>query len=192
MNSKKIYDNVMGVVPSHINSAQIEIWFQDETRVGQQGSLSRIWATTGTRPRVVRQQQFLSSYIYGAVCPKRKVGAAIVMPYVNSYCMSEHLSEISQHVQGDNHAVVIVDKAGWHTSKQLIIPRNISLLSLPPYSPELNTQENVWQWIKDKHLSNRVFTSFFDITNAAVDAWNDFIKQPDLIHSIASRDWAIL
>jgi len=66
------------------------------------------------------------------------------------------------------------------------------LLPLPPYSPELNAQENVWQWIKDKQLSNRVFASFTAITNAAVDAWNNFIKQPDLIHSIANRDWAVL
>lgn len=182
----------MSVVPNNVNDSQIEIWFQDETRVGQQGSLSRIWAKTGTRPRVVRQQQFLSSYIYGAVCPQRKVGAALVMPYANSYCMSEHLNEISQHIQENSHAVVIVDQARWHTSKQLAIPHNISLLPLPPYSPELNAQENIWQWIKDKHLSNRVFSSFFDITNAAVDAWNNFIKHPDLIYSIASRDWAIL
>lgn len=170
----------------------MEVWFQDETRVGQQGSSTRIWAIKGTRPRVVRQQQFLSTYIYGAVCPQRQVGAALIMPYANSECMNQHLIEISAQIADDNHAVIVVDQARWHTSNKLIIPDNISLLPLPPYSPELNPQENVWQWIKDKYLANRVFASLDEIVDAAAIAWNKFVENPDLIKSIANRNWAIL
>jgi transposase len=140
----------------------------------------------------VRQQQFLSTYIYGAVCPQRQVGAALIMPYANSDCMNLHLIEISQQVVSGNHAVVIIDQARWHTAKRLAVPANISLLALPPYSPELNPQENIWQWIKDKYLANRVFSSFEEILDAAVIAWNKFIEKPDLIKSIATRDWAVL
>jgi hypothetical protein len=86
------------VLPENITIGQVEVWFQDETRVGQQGSLTRIWAIKGTRPRVVRQQQFLSTYIYGAVCPQRQVGAALIMPYANSDCMNLHLIEISHRL----------------------------------------------------------------------------------------------
>jgi transposase len=180
------------VLPTNIKIDQVEVWFQDETRVGQQGSLTRIWAIKGTRPRVVRQQQFLSTYIYGAVCPQRQVGAALILPYANSDCMNEHLIEISKHIATGNHAVLIVDQAKWHSSKILIIPDNISLLPLPPYSPELNSQENVWQWIKDKYLANRAFSSLDDISDAAVMAWNKFVENPDLIKSIAYREWATL
>lgn len=160
--------------------------------MGQQGSLTRIWAIKGTRPRVVRQQQFLSTYIYGAVCPQRQVGAAVIMPYANSECMNQHLAEISSQVIEGKHAVIIVDQARWHTSNQLIIPNNISLLPLPAYSPELNPQENVWQWIKDKYLANRVFSSLDEIVDAASVAWNKFMENPDLIKSIATRSWAVI
>ena len=182
----------MQILPTNITLEQVEVWFQDETRVGQQGSLTRIWAIKGTRPRVVRQQQFLSTYIYGAVCPQRQVGAALIMPYANSECMNQHLAEISTQVINGNHAVVVIDQARWHTSNKLIVPNNISLLALPPYSPELNPQENVWQWIKDKYLANRVFASLDEIVDAAVIAWNKFVENPALIKSIADRSWAIL
>lgn len=180
------------VLPENITLDQVEVWFQDETRIGQQGSLTRIWAIKGTRPRVVRQQQFLSTYIYGAVCPQRQVGAALIMPYANSDCMNQHLAEISKEVADGHHAVVVIDQARWHTSKKLTIPNNISLLPLPAYSPELNPQENVWQWIKDRYISNRVFTSFDEIVDAAVMAWNKFVENPALIKSIAAKDWAVV
>ncbi len=182
----------MSVVPKTIKKEQIEIWFQDETRIGQQGSLSRIWSIKGTRPRVVRQQQFLSTYIYGAVCPKRKVGAGLILPYANSQCMNKHLEEISKTVLPGNHAVIVVDQARWHISQQLNIPHNISLLALPPYSPELNPHENVWHFIKPKYLSNRVFSSLEAILQAASDAWIKFVSNPQLIASITFRKWAAI
>ena len=114
------------------------------------------------------------------------------MPYANSDCMNQHLIEISKEVAPGNHAVVIIDQARWHTARKLIVPSNISLLLLPPYSPELNPQENVWQWLKDKYLANRVFASFDEIVDAAVIAWNEFVKNPALIKSISDRSWAIV
>ena len=114
----------------------IEIWFQDEARVGQQGSLEYIWAPIGSRPRAVRDNRRNSVYLFGALCPARATGAAIIMPAANSEAMSEHLKEIATQVAPGAHAVLVCDGAGWHQSgDQLEVPDNITLLPLPPYSP---------------------------------------------------------
>jgi transposase len=88
------------------------------------------------------------------------------------------------------HAILILDQAGWHGAKQLRIPANISLLPLPPRSPELNSQENIWQFMRQNWLSNRVFKSFDDIVDHCCYAWNTLIDQPWKIMSVAQRDWA--
>lgn len=170
----------------------VEIWFQDETRVGQQGSITRQWAIKGTRPRAIRQQQFLNAYLFGAVCPEYNKGAAIVSPYANTAAMNEHLLEISVQVQQGKHAVVIMDRAGWHTAKKLNTPKNIIIMSLPPYSPELNPEEKPWYWLKQHHLASRTFASVDDIITACCHAWNDFVAQPSLIKSMCSVEWAVL
>jgi transposase len=167
----------------------VEIWWQDETRIGQQGSLTRLWTITGTRPRVVRQQQFLNAYLFGAVCPAHNKAAAIASPYANTTAMNEHLLEISSQVAMGKHAVVIMDNAGWHTAKKVLVPGNLTLMPLPPYSPELNPEEKPWNWLKQHHLANRVFKSVDEIITAACDAWNDFVAQPGLIKSMCSVEW---
>lgn len=170
----------------------VEVWFQDEHRIGQQGSVTRLWARKGTRPRAVRQQQFISGYIFGAVCPAEDKGAAIIMPYATTTAMQCHLEEISYHVEVGKHAVVVLDNAGWHISKELNIPCNISLLSLPPYSPELNPQEQVGRQMKHNDLANRTFESYSDIVTACSAAWNKITNTPGTIRSLSSRSWAIL
>src|SRR5207302_7370749 len=105
--------------------------------------------------------------------------------------MNLHLAEISRHVTPGTHAVVTLDRAGWHqTGGRLRVPDNISLLPLPPYSPELNPVENVWQFLRQNQLSNRVFDSYETIVDACCDAWNDLVAAPERITSIASRPWA--
>lgn len=152
--------------------------------------MTRIWAIKGTRPRVIRQQQFLYSYIFGAVCPSQKKCAGIIVPCANGHALEEHLKEIAYHIPEGRHAVVIMDQAGWHATQKIKIPENISILHLPPYSPELNPQENIWRYLKDTFLSNRVFSSIEDIIDACTEAWNALANSPELIASIASRDWA--
>ena len=180
------------VIPEGTDLCTVDIWYQDESRIGQQGSRTRIWAKTGTRPRVVKQQQFLYQYIYGAVCPAQKQCAAVVLPIANHEGLSEHLKEISSQVPQGRHAVVIQDQAGWHHKKELSIPSNISILHLPPYSPELNPQEKVWQYLKDTHLANRVFKDNDEIVDACCKAWNAFAQMPELIKSLTERKWANL
>ncbi len=118
------------------------MWWQDEARVGQQGSLTYVWAERGSRPRAPRDQRYDWAYIFGAVCPARGVGAALVLPLVNTEAMNLHLAEISTQVTLGAHCVLTLDGAGWHQlGGKLRVPENISLLPLPAYSPELNPVE---------------------------------------------------
>jgi putative transposase len=112
------------------------------------------------------------------------------MPYCDTPAMQAHLAEISAAVEPGAHAVVLLDQAGWHMSAKLQTPDNITLLPLPPRSPELNSQENVWQFLRDNWLSNRIFNSYEDIVAYCCEAWNKLVDQPWRIMSIGLRDWA--
>jgi transposase len=103
--------------------------------------------------------------------------------------MSLHLAEIANAVAPGAHAVVLLDQAGWHQSKRLVIPDNITLLPLPSKAPELNPVENVWQFLRENWLSNRVFTSYSDILDHCCAAWSRLVDQPWRIMSIGLRDW---
>ena len=168
----------------------IEIWWQDEARVGQKNKITRRWAKRGTRPSAPKDQRTRSAYIFGAICPARGVGAALVLPKCNTAAMTLHLKEIAAAVAPAAHAIVIVDQAGWHFSNALEVPNNITLMPLPSKSPELNPVENVWQFMRDNWLSNRVFKSYNDILDHCCFAWNQLIDQPWRIMSIGLRDWA--
>jgi len=170
----------------------IEVWFQDEMRVGQKNKLTYCWARKGTRPRIAHDQRTQSTYLFGAVCPERGTGAALVLPACNTEAMQLHLAEIASKVSPSAHAVLILDRAGWHGAKDLRVPKNLSLLPLPPRSPELNPQENIWQFMRQNWLSNRVFHSFDDIVDHCCFAWNTLVDQPWKIMSIARRDWAAI
>jgi transposase len=104
--------------------------------------------------------------------------------------MQLHLDEISRHVAMGAHAVLLLDRAGWHTTGKLNVPENITQILLPSRSPELNPVENVWQYLRANWLSNRVFETYDDIIDAACDAWRRLIAQPQTITSIGMRDWA--
>lgn len=139
-----------------------------------------------------RDLRYEWAHIIGAVCPGRGCGAALVLPHVNTGAMNLHLAEISRAVKPGSHAVVVLDGAGWHqTGGKLTLPDNISLLHLPPYSPELNPVENVWQYLRQNYLSHRVFDAYDAIVDACCDAWNALIEMPDRIKTIATRNWAI-
>lgn len=104
--------------------------------------------------------------------------------------MALHLREISDAVAPGAHAVVLLDQARWHLSADLAVPDNITILPLPAKCPELNPVENIWQFIRENWLSNRVFTSYEDILDHCCHAWNKLIDQPWKIMSIGCRQWA--
>src|SRR3712207_8877158 len=113
-------------------------------RVGKKGMLTRVWAETGSRPRAVRSDGCPSVDLFGAVCPARDLGCALIRPRCDTAAMALFLDELSGHVTPSAHAVLVLDGAGWHSAKDLSWPGNVSPLPLPAYSPELNPQEQVW------------------------------------------------
>ena len=160
-----------------------------DARVGQKNKITRRWARRGTRPRAPHYQRTKWAYIFGAICPEEGKGAGLVMPYCDTPAMQAHLCEISAAVAPGAHAVLILDQAGWHLSGRLVVPDNITLLPLPPRSPELNPVENVWQFLRDNWLSNRVFKGYDDIVAHCCEAWNELMDQPWRIRSIGRREW---
>jgi hypothetical protein len=179
---------VKAVLPGEAAGKPIEIWFQDEARVGQQGSLEYLWAPIGSRPPAVPDNRHDSVYLFGALCPSRATGAAIIMPAANSEAMSEHLKEIGTQVAPGAHAALVCDRAGWHQlGARLMVPNTITWMPIPSYSPELNPMENVWDYLRGNKLSHRVWDTYDDIVQACAEAWRFLIGDPERIRSIATR-----
>ena len=138
----------------------------------------------------MRDHRFKSAYLFGAVCPERDTGAAIVMSKANTEAMNLLLEEVSRTVADGAHAAVLIDGAGWHVSGDLVVPDNISLVPLPPYSPELNTIERLWQFIRDNILSHRLFADLNAVIDAGCHAWNQILAETGRIRSTCSAQWA--
>ena len=136
---------------------KVRIWFQDEARFGQQGTLTAVWATKGSRPTVVRQNGRKSIWIFGIVDPA--TGWSMLAPYreANTATMQKFLGRAAKKLGPREHAVMVLDRAAWHIAKQLKWPRRITPLFLPPYSPELNPAERLWLWFREHDWSNRVY-----------------------------------
>jgi len=173
-----------------IDPGAIEIWFTDEARVGQKTQITRRWARRGTRPVALRDQRTASTYIFGAICPQHGKAAGLILPVCTIEAMNLHLAEIAAAVAPGAHAALILDQAGWHLSDKLVVPPNITLVALPPKCPELNPIENVWQFMRQNWLSNRIFNTHRDIVDHCSHAWNKLVDQPWIIMSIGLRDWA--
>ncbi len=169
----------------------MEIGFEDEARVGQQGTYGAVWNEVGARPAVARDDRHDSAWLFGSVCPQRAVGSALVMPWVSSEAMSRHLDAVGKVVSPGAHAVLVCDGAGWHqTGGRLVVPDNITLLPLPSYSPQLNPVENVWAYLRGNFLNQRVWDSYDEILEACCTAWNGFINDTGRVRSITERVWA--
>lgn len=150
-----------------------------------------MWAPIGSCPPAVRDNRHASASLFGAICPDRAVGAAVVMPWVSSEAMSIHLAEISRCVRPDAHAVLVCDGAGWRqTGQRLTVPSNVALLRLPPCAPELNPIENVWQYLQANQLSMIVWNGYDAVVDACCKAWTWLMDDPDRILSITTRQWA--
>lgn len=170
----------------------VDVWFQDEARIGQQNTTTRLWAKTGSRPRAVKQQQFEYAHLFGAVCPATGATEALIVPFLSKEMMKKHLAQLSAATAKGRFAVVIMDGAGWHTDDIADDFDNLAILKLPPYSPELNPIEQVWSWLRQHHLAHRCFENYEAIVDACSEAWNSFISDTARVIKMCSRDWAIL
>ena len=137
----------------------------------------------------MKQQQFEYAYLFGSICPARGIGEAMVVPWVNKEIMVEHLRQISAVTEKGRHAVVIMDGAGWHTEDIANDFQSLSVIKLPPYSPELNPIEQVWSWLRQHSLANQSFTDYEDIVSKVCRAWNSFLKCSTRVRQMCSRRW---
>ena len=162
----------------------------DEARIGQKGRLTHVWYQKGVRPRGPRQQGFASAYLFGAVCPEREAGVALVLPEVSTAAMDVFLAELSRAVPAGSHAALVLDGAGWHVSEELSVPPNLALIHPPPYSPELNPVERVWEYPRDRWLSHRVLAGgYAAVLEAACAAWNALLAEPGRLRSLTNCPW---
>ena len=145
------------IAQTHPEAERFEIWSQDEARVGQKGRTGYVWRQRGETPRGLRDVGFQSAWIIGAVCPARDTGVALVMTRIDAAAMNLFLAELSQAVAPGAHGIVLMDKAGWHTAGELCVPENLSLVFLPPYSPELNPIERLWLHLRDNRCPTASF-----------------------------------
>jgi transposase len=161
-------------------------YYQDEARFGQHGTITRVWAKVGTRPGAIRQTQYDYLYVFSAVCPATGDACGLIAPHVNTDVMNAFLGQFSREVPADVHAVMILDRAGWHRASALIVPKNVTLILLPPKSPELNPAENLWHYLRSHYWSNRPYETWNDLKEAAVQAWRRICLIPELIKTICA------
>lgn len=140
------------------------VFFFDESRFGLQSFLGRCWARKGVRVSAPVNPSYQNFYVYSGVSPFTGEAFSLFLPWVNTEMMNLYLAEMAD-VFPDKKIILIWDQAGWHKSKSLKVPENISLKSLPPYSPELNPIEKLWQWLKKHVCRNRLFTDLNDLMN---------------------------
>lgn len=153
------------------HGGKVRVWFMDEARLGQQGTTTHVWAPTGSRPTAVRQTRYEWIYLYAAVEPASGESAALLAPYVNTPTMNAFLKILDAERKPDEHFVLIMDQAGWHKSRDLKLPDGITVLLLPPYSPELNPAENLWHYLRSHYLSNRVYEDYDALLAAGTTAY---------------------
>ncbi len=146
-----------------------------------------MWAERGSCPRAVRQTEYKWGDVFGAVDPLTGQSSALISPTVSTELMSTHLRMIAQEAGDDTHVVLVLDGAGGHKANDLVVPDSMTLLFLPPYSPELMPMELVWLWMRQHDLSNRVFEDEAAIDAACKESWNKLT--PQRLKTITATDW---
>jgi len=165
---------------------KIRKFCEDEARFGQQGTLTRVWARKGSRPEAVQQIGYEYLYLLAAVCPETGANCAMIAPYLDTDIINVFLQELSASLAADEHAALVWDGAGYHKSGGLLVPANITLIGLPPYSPQLNPIENLWHYLRSHYWSNRFYADYDALDAAACAAWQQMLAQPDILKTICA------
>lgn len=163
------------------------MFFMDEARFGQQGTLTRQWARRGSRPTAVRQTRYEWVYLYAAVEPASGESVALLAPNVDTGTFNVFLKMLSKELRPLEHAVLVMDQAGWHKAKGVKMPDNVTGLLLPPYSPELNPTENLWHYLRSHHLANRTYQDYDHLLDAGSAAYRALT--PAVIRSVCRCDY---
>ncbi len=166
------------------HGGKVRTFFMDEARLGQQGTLARVWARRGSRPAVVKQARYEWVYLYAAVEPATGESVALLAPNVNTGTFNVFLSMLAKEVGPREHIVLVMDRAGWHKSRALKLPDCVTVRLLPPYSPELNPVENLWHHLRSHYLSNRAYDDYDHLIDAGTEAWRRLT--PEVIKTVCA------
>jgi transposase len=162
----------------------LTLWFQDESRFGQKGRVCHRWFTCGQRPAGLCDQRYTWVHLFAAVRPATGEDVALIMPHVSAAAMNTFLEHFAAKLASDEHAVMVLDNAGWHTAHAVAVPHNVTLVPLPPYAPQQNPVERVWLYLRERHLSHRLLDDYDAIVEALRTAWLALTK--DRLQSLTS------
>jgi transposase len=160
------------------------VWFEDEARFGQTGTLTTVWAQRGTRPRAPEQAAYGNLHVLPAVCPASGRAEGLISPQLNASVVQTFLDQLAATRPTGTHAVRVWDGAGYHVANALRVPDNLSVVKLPPSSPELNPVERLWLYLRSHYRSNRVYADLSALEEAAVSGWRAVCLTPDRIKSV--------
>lgn len=166
----------------------IRLYFQDEGRFGRINTVQKCWCLKGVIPKVKQQLIREFTYVFTAACPETGETCSLIMPRADTGTMNIFLRTLSKQ-QSQERIIVCMDKAGWHTTKQLKIPYNIILWFLPPYSPELNPVELIWRELRAKYFNNKTFSSLDELDDNLEVALIEFMKDKEAIKKLTKINY---
>ena len=167
---------------------RVRILFQDEGRFGRISDRRRCWGPLPKRPEV--GTQVIREFVYSvtAVCPEDGHLASLIMPTVDTEIMSIFLAHTASIFQGD-YCLMFLDGAGWHTAHELRVPETMRLLPLPPYSPELNPVEGIWDHLRENYFGNRPLSSLDEVEDRLCQGFEHLFCHPEIVSSITNYPW---
>jgi transposase len=168
---------------------RVEVFFEDEARFGQQGTLTSVWALRGSRPVAPKQVGYANVQVLTAVCPQTGQAEGLIAERLNATVIQLFLEQLSATIPEGVHAILVWDGAGWHTAKALRPPANLTLVTLPPYSPELNPVERLWHYLREHHWSNREYRSVQELEDAAIAGWRAVCLRGELIRTVCRCEY---
>ena len=166
----------------------IRLYFQDEARFGRINTIQKCWCMKGIIPTVTQQLIREYTYVFNAVCPETGGTCSLIMPRADTETMNIFLQTLAEQ-QPNERIILCMDKAGWHTTQQLVLPKNIIAWFLPPYSPELNPVELIWRELRAKYFNNKTFKTLDEVDDHLMFAIKDFTKDVDAIKKLTKINY---
>jgi hypothetical protein len=166
----------------------MRVLFQDEGRFGRISDARTCWAPLPLRPTVGSQLVREYVYAYVAVCPADGQMSSMILPWVDARLMSIFLAQTAAQFPHE-YCVMFLDGAGWHKAHELTVPANMRLLPLPPYSPELNPAEHVWEYIRENDIRNQVFDDLDEVMDTVETSLRHLHESPEVLRSMTAFPW---
>ena len=187
---KRLRPSLRALAGAHPDK-RIELWCQDEARIGQKGRTTRVWYERGLRPPGVVERGYKNLYLFAACRPGTDEAFALALPRADAGTMAIFLAHFSRQLAPDAHAVLILDGAGWHDTRALPAFQNITLMALPATSPELNPVERIWLYLRERFLSHRLFGDSTGTLDATCRAWNRLLDEKGRLASLTAYPYLV-